>query len=118
MAGLMVMPGFAAADYVAIAKSYADYMIEHGRDTYGKKQTPLFVTSIDRHTGKMIRPPFAHVKRKPFMPGWERDRELRGGDRNYGQADPLDQLTLLRLMHRLTEVTGDRVIKSVKYHRK
>ena len=41
------------------------------------------------------------------MPGWERDRELRGSDRNYGQADPLDQLTLLKLMHRLTETTGD-----------
>ena len=41
---------------------------------------------IDRKTGKRISPPFAHVKRKPFMPGWERDRELRGSDRNYGNV--------------------------------
>jgi hypothetical protein len=95
-------------DYVGIAEAYADFMIEHGRDVYGPKQTPLFVTGMDRHTGKMISPPFAHVKRKPFMPGWERDRELRGSDRNYGNADPLDQLTLLKLMHRLSEVTGDK----------
>ncbi len=83
-------------------------MIKHGRDVYGEKYTPLFVTGIDRHSGKMISPPFAHEKHKPFMPGWKRDRELRGPDRNYGQADPLDQLTLLKIMHRLTEVTGDK----------
>ena len=97
-----------AYDYVGIAKAYADYMITYGRDTYGKKHTPLFITGLDRHSGKMIKPPFAHVKRKPFMPGWERDRELRGSDRNYGQADPLDQLTLLKLMHRLSADTGDK----------
>jgi hypothetical protein len=83
-------------NYVAIARAYADYMMEHGRDVCGSKHTPLFVTGMDRTTGKMISPPFPHVKRKPFMPGWERDRERRGHDRNYGQADPLDQLTLLR----------------------
>jgi len=94
-------------DYIAIARAYADYMIEHGRDVYGKEHTPLFVTGMDRHRGKLISPPFPHVKRKPFMPGWERDRECRGSDRNYGQADPLDQLTLLRLMHRLSEISGD-----------
>ena len=95
-------------DYTGIARTYADYMIAHGRDVYGAKHTPLFVTGMDRHTGKKISPPFAHVKRKPFMPGWERDRELRGTDRNYGQADPLDQLVLLKLMHRLTEATGEK----------
>ncbi len=94
-------------NYTAIAKAYADYMIQHGRDVYGKP-SPLFVTGIDRHTGKMISPPFPHVKRKPFMPGYERDRECRGSDRNYGNADPLDQLVLLQLLHRLTEVTGDK----------
>jgi hypothetical protein len=98
----------ASYNYNGIAQAYADYMIAHGRDVYGAKQSPLFVTGMDRHTGKKISPPFAHVKRKPFMPGWERDRELRGSDRNYGQADPLDQLVLLKLMHRLTEITGEK----------
>ena len=98
----------AANDYLGVAKAYADYMIEHGRDVYGKRHTPLFVTGMNRYTGKKISPPFAHVKRKPFMPGWERDRELRGSDRNYGQADPLDQLVLLQVMHRLTEITGEK----------
>ncbi len=94
-------------NYTAIARAYADYMIEHGRDVYGKVHSPLFVTAMDRKTGKLITPPFPHVKRKPFMPGWERDRECRGSDRNYGQADPLDQLVLLQLMHQLTKVIGD-----------
>lgn len=39
-------------DYVAIARAYADYMTEHGRDVYGTKHTPLFVTGMDRHTGR------------------------------------------------------------------
>ena len=95
-------------DYAGGAKAYAYFMTQHGRDVFGAKHTPLFVTGMNRYTGKKISPPFAHVKRKPFMPGWERDRELRGSDRNYGQADPLDNLTLLKIMHRLTEVTGDK----------
>jgi len=94
-------------DYLALARAYADFMILHGRDVYGKEHTPLFVTGMSRHTGEKINPPFPHVKRKPFMPGWERDRECRGSDRNYGNADPLDQLTLLKLMHRLTEITDE-----------
>ncbi|MBC8871627.1 MAG: hypothetical protein H8E44_19550 [Planctomycetes bacterium] len=93
-------------NYTEIARAYADFMIEHGRDVYGKP-SPLFVTGIVRHTGNMSSPPFPHVKRKPFMPGYERDRECRPSDRNYGQADPLDQLALLQLMHRLTKITGD-----------
>jgi hypothetical protein len=56
------------------------------RDTYGPKHTPLFVTGMDRKTGKRISPPFAHMKRKPFMPDWERDRELRGPDRTFPPA--------------------------------
>ena len=93
--------------YTDIARAYADYMIEHGRDVYGSVHSPLFITGIDRLTGKRIRPPFPHVKRKPFMAGFERDRECRDSDRNYGNADPLDQMTLLRLLQRLTEVTGE-----------
>ena len=104
-------PGARAAetnvDYVAVARAYADCMIEHGRDRYGSVHSPLFVTGMNRQTTNMVSPPFPHVKRKPFMPGWERDRELRGSDRNYGHADPLDQLPLLKLLHRLTEVTGE-----------
>ena len=101
-------PTRASYDYNGIARAYADYMIANGRDVYGAKHTPLFITGMDRKTGKKISPPYAHVKRKPFMPGWERDRELRPSDRNFGNADPLDQLTLLKLMHRLTEVTGEK----------
>ena len=86
--------------YLPVVRAYADYMIEHGRDGYGKP-SPLFLTGIDRHTGTRISPPFPHVKRKPFMPGPERDRECRPHDRNHGHADPLDQLQVL---HRLTEI--------------
>ena len=58
----------AAYDHVAIARAYADYMIEHGRDTYGPKHTPLFVTGMDRKTGKRISPPVAQQFRKCQIP--------------------------------------------------
>jgi hypothetical protein len=93
--------------YTEIVRAYADYMIEHGRDGYGKVHSPLFVTGMDRRTGKRISPPFPHVKRKPFVPGLERDRECRPSDRNYGNADPLDQLALLQLLHQLSKATGE-----------
>jgi len=41
------------------------------------------------------------------MAGFERDRECRGSDRNYGNADPLDQLVLLQLLHQLSKATGE-----------
>jgi len=42
----------ASGDYTAIAKAYADYMIENGRDRYGKVHSPVFVTAINRKTGE------------------------------------------------------------------
>ena len=42
----------ASYDYTGIAQAYADYMIAHGRDVYGAKHTPLFVTGMDRKTGR------------------------------------------------------------------
>ena len=31
-------------DYLAIARAYAEFMIDYGRDCYGKQHSPLFVS--------------------------------------------------------------------------
>ena len=56
-----------SGDYGAIAKAYADYMIEHGRDQYGKVHSPLFLSTLNRKTGKPFRPPCP--LESPFPPG-------------------------------------------------
>lgn len=55
-----------AYDYTGIAKAYADYMIEYGRDVYGKVHSPLFMTVLNRKTGKPFKAPYPHVIAKPY----------------------------------------------------
>jgi len=101
-----------AFDYRAIACAYANYMLEHGRDVYGKEKTPLFVSVMDRKTGTVFQSksevPYPHATTKPWAPGLMRDVKLRPHDRHYTGANPLEDLPLYNLLHRLTELTGDK----------
>lgn len=36
------------ADYLKVVRRYADALIEHGRDRYGKQHSPLFAAALDR----------------------------------------------------------------------
>ena len=98
----------ASGDYAAIAKAYADYMIDHGRDTYGKVHTPLFLTTLDRKTGTPFNPPYPRVIAKPFAPGLRRDHKMRPYDRTYEGSNPLQDLPLYGLLYRLGELTGNK----------
>jgi hypothetical protein len=40
----------AEKDYLGRVRAYVDTMIEHGRDTVGKTESPLFLISIDPET--------------------------------------------------------------------
>ncbi|MDP6543975.1 MAG: hypothetical protein QGH60_08275 [Phycisphaerae bacterium] len=99
-------------DYLKIARAYADYMITRGRDTYGKVHSPVFVSVMDRKTGKVFtkasQVPYPHAKTKPWAPGLMRDVKLRPHDRHYTGANPLEDLPLYKLLHRLTKLTGDK----------
>lgn len=114
-------------DYPAILQAYADFMIEYGRDRYAKEHSPLFACMMDRKTGSIVTTgslkylhvvgryrgmPTPHLKRKPFAPWLERDRECRTGDRNVRPgcktgADPLDHLAFFKLLYQLSKATGD-----------
>ncbi|MCX6877486.1 MAG: hypothetical protein NTW21_27305 [Verrucomicrobia bacterium] len=100
-----------AYDYQTIVKTYAQYMIEHGRDTYGKEQSPLFSVIMDRSTGTLFtdpgKVPYPNVKTRPFAPGYERENKMRPYDRTYTGANPIDDLSLFKILYRLSEITGD-----------
>jgi len=97
----------ASGDYAAIAKAYADYMIEHGRDRYGKVHSPLFVSILDRKSATVPKgAPYPHVITKPYAPGLRQDHKMRPHDRTGAGANPLQDLPLYGLLYRLTELTG------------
>ena len=101
----------ARCDYQGIAKAYADFMITHGRDVYGPKHTPLFVTAMDRKTGQVFKHghvPYPHVIAKPYAPGLRRDHKMRPQDRTYSGGNPLEDLPLYGLLYRLGELTGEK----------
>ncbi len=96
-------------DYPAIVKAFADYMIDNGRDTYGKVHSPLFAVVMDRSTGRLFPSPgalpYPNVKVKPFAPGLEREHKMRPSDRTYTGANPVEDLALFEIFYRLTEET-------------
>jgi hypothetical protein len=82
------------SDYLGIVKAYADAMIEHGRDTYGKERSPLFAAALDRRTMKIGS--FGNI------PG------VRNGDRSLGGANPQEDTGLYAILYKLTELTGEK----------
>ena len=86
----------AGADELALVKAYADVMITHGRDTYGRKASPLFATTLDRSTRELIDPEDAPV----VLGLTERERAIAG-------ANPMQDQNLYQVLYALTKVTGD-----------
>ena len=74
-------------EYLEAVKVYADNVLEHGRDTYGPKKTPLFVDGINVDT------------RKP--PVWKRNGE------EWVLSNLASQQNLFRVLDGLSSATGD-----------
>ena len=73
--------------YVKAARSFADAVLAHGRDTYGKAKTPLFVDGLHAKTLQPVR--------------W-----LCRGE-TWVLCNVASQQPLLRLLDGLTALTGD-----------
>jgi hypothetical protein len=98
-------------DFELIARTFLDYMIKNGRDTYGEQHSPLFAATLDRKTGRLFESredvPYAHVKTKPYAPGYEREVKIRGHDRTYTGANPLFDIPTFELFFAMSRRTGD-----------
>ncbi len=97
----MFQEGIPPSPFSGVFYRYADTMLEHGRDTYGPKQTGMLLSALDRKTLKPLttRPPAPEGVAEGLRPG-RRDRALCG-------ANPqLDQNTL-RLLYFLVGLSGE-----------
>lgn len=102
MAFLTVTTGLETAEsadtqrsgYMDIVRAYADAMIKDGRDTYGKEQSPLFASALDRKTMK--------IGSFGDIPG------VRNGDRSLGGANPQTDASLYAILYELTKLTGEK----------
>ncbi len=73
--------------YLEAVKTFADNVLEHGRDTYGPKNTPLFVDGINVDT---LKPPV-----------WKKNGE------RWILSNLASQQTLMRVLDGLSAATGD-----------
>ena len=90
--------GEARHDYLATVRAYADAMIEHGRDTYGRQPSPLFAVTL-------VRKPVGLPKqgeRTKGIPG------IRSHDRMLTGANPMHDQNLYQVLYALTELTGEK----------
>ena len=73
--------------YVNAVRTFADNVLNHGKDVYGPKKTPLFIDGIDIHTHK--------------PPEWKRKGET------WILSNMASQQNLFRTLDALTTITGD-----------
>ncbi|HUW18148.1 MAG TPA: hypothetical protein VMW16_02485 [Sedimentisphaerales bacterium] len=83
-------------DYLRIVKSYADALLEHGRDTYGTVQSPLIASALDRKSLSLIEEKLGRIE------------GIRNGDRSLYGANPMHDQDLYQTLYALTQVTGDK----------
>lgn len=77
----------AATRYRRTVQEFADNVIEHGKDVYGAKHTPLFIDGINIHTQE--------------PPKWKRD------GKTWILSNLASQQNLFRVLDGLTALTGD-----------
>ena len=80
-------PATDATKYLDSVQAFADTVLKHGRDTYGKEKTPLFVDGLHAKTLEPVR--------------WKKDGET------WVLCNFASQQNLMRTLDGLTALTGD-----------
>ncbi|MFH1741331.1 MAG: hypothetical protein ABIH23_20190 [bacterium] len=93
----------AKPDYLQIVVSYADALIEQGRDTYGEVHSPLFATTLDRKTLRL----FEGDDLERIVNIARVDWGIRPHDRMLTGANPMHDQNLYQLLYALSTVTGN-----------
>jgi hypothetical protein len=83
-------------DYLRIVRTYADALLEHGRDTYGTVQSPLIASALDRKHLSLVEEKLGRIE------------GIRNGDRSLYGANVMHDQDLYQLLYALTDVTGDK----------
>jgi hypothetical protein len=93
-------------DYFRIVKSYADTLLEHGRDIYGKVNSPLIATTLDRRSLGIFEQEELDSLWQIRLKDWDNWR-IRNRDRMLTGANPMHDQNLYQVLYALTEITGD-----------
>lgn len=93
--------------YFKIVKSYAEALIENGRDRYGKEFSPLFASALDRETMSLLEgEKLREVENLP-----QEEWGIRKHDRILNGANVQHQQNLYQILYALSELTGDSLYK-------
>jgi hypothetical protein len=95
------------ADYLQVVRSYADTLLEKGRDSYGKEHSPLFATTLDRKSLKIFDEAGLERLWQIRLQDWE-NWGVRNRDRMTTGANPMHDQNLYQILYALTEITGDK----------
>ncbi len=104
LVGMMASANAAAGEAALLSKvrAYADAMVATGRDTYGPVSTPLFVSCLDRSTGRL--PEGDRLQRLVAIP--RSDWGVRRHDRVPTGANPQHDQELYHLLYALDRFDG------------
>lgn len=86
----------AETDYRKIVVTFADTLLEHGRDRYGSRPSPVWMAVINAKDYSVPTDP----KQVPAPPG------VRGSDRALGGANLSHDLVTIRVLDALSRITG------------
>lgn len=81
---------------LALVRRYADTLLKHGRDHYGKVNSPLFASALDRKTLTLP------TNAPPAPEG------IRDGDRALSGGNPMHDENYYLVLYALSELTGER----------
>ncbi len=95
------------SDYFQVVKSYADTLLEHGRDIYGKVNSPLIATTLDRKSLRIFEQEELDRLWQIRLKDWDNWR-IRNRDRMLTGANPMHDQNLYQILYALMEVTGDK----------
>jgi hypothetical protein len=92
-------------DYLSIVKTYAETLLEHGRDTYGEKKTPLIAILLDHKTLQLF--PRTEDDRlfQLRLDDWEH-WGVRNSERCFWGSNPHKDQNLYQILYALTKITG------------
>ncbi|MHC4625045.1 MAG: hypothetical protein ACYS4W_14215, partial [Planctomycetota bacterium] len=88
-------------------RSYANTMLEKGRDRYGKEHSPLFATTLDRKKVEIFDEAGLERLWQNRLEDWENWR-IRNRDRMTTGANPMHDQNLYQILYALTEITGEK----------
>ncbi len=93
-------------DYLGIVKTYAEVLLENGRDTYGAVHSPLVAVTLQRQTRKLHDESGRKALWNIRLDDWE-NWGIRNSDRIYSGANPMRDQNLYQVLYALTAITGD-----------